>query len=691
MAGEIFNDINPTVTSGTDLANILNLFKDAYRSNLKGTSRPTNIAAGGFWIDSTLEAGPDYLLVLKMYDGADDITLLTVNINTNTISVDQANATFTILKVSADAVGPILKLFKNRIASSGQTLISDVLGKVQWIGMDNTGLATTISEISSVALNNTTATQSGGYLVFKTTDFNSASMVEKMRLYNGLLGVGETNPLGMVHATGATGIIAQSAVADDALPGIFTTLKKRIASSGKVLINDVIGKFRSNSTDEAGTVISDAATIEAIATEAHTSTAQGTSWNFYVKKIGAITKTLQMTIGDTITFVPAVAYTALATFNAHLKLYDLSSKYVTLKSYASMVANWDFVFPADAGTTGYALTVKSGGGTEWSNITLPTDTRNDLVNSTFFNWQRGTLVTATNGQKKYCADHWYVKNSLGVNGQIQNSLAGATKDGAYAANKLLISTAPTSSQANGCELYYVFENLDSLKYYNKTASMSCWVKAFGNVNQVGIQFFYATSEVALTTAIGSETTFTVNTATATYGEKLAQAIGTAQTTFGVIGIRIRITGVSSGNTYDLNNGFQVELPVVNLGSQAMTHQPYKNVQEETQICLRRYNPFFIVPNLVCAVSTQLYGNAYLPVSMRASGVNATYTLSSPVSASKGTAIVTQSTTSGGISVTGSSNTHRVDVILFNFTGATPDAPYSWSSTGGYLTIDADIY
>lgn len=696
MAGTIFSDINPTTTSGTDLATLLNSFKDAYRSNLKGTTRPTNISAGGFWIDSTLEASPDYLVVLKMYDGADDISLLTMNVNTNTISVDRASGNFTIVQISADAVGPILKLFKSRIASSGQTLISDKLGQVQFIATDNAGSAVASAEISATSLNDTTATNSGGYLVFKTTDFNAASMTEKMRLYNGFLGVGEVTPTAMVHATGATGITSQSAATDNAVGSQITGRKKRTANSGKVLSSDVILKVESRSTNDAGAEILDTATIESVAVENHTTTAHGTKWNFYVKLATTVTKTLQMVIGDTISFIPATAFTALATFNAHLKLFDLGTKYTTLKSYAAMAANWDFVFPQDAGTTGQALTVKSGGGTEWTNITLPTDTRNDLVNSTFFNWERGTSLAVTNGQKKYLADLWYVKNSLGTNGVITNLRVSADLPGSKFVNSLQIFTAPTSGQTNGTELYYVFSNVDSLKYYGKTASMSCYVKALGNVNQVGIQFFYATTEVALTTAIGSETTFTVNLSTFTLGSALAQSIGTSQTVAGVIGMRVRITGVSSGNTYDVNNGFQLGIPVINLGPLAMTHQPYKNEAEEKAICWRRYNGKLRISDIVAVDTDQIIANILMPVEMRLAPTISEISTSAPIriyGAISAGSVETKVQSANTISTVVANSKSSLRISFVDFTSLTINRVYQDMGSGfsGWVIADCDIY
>src|SRR5581483_6255425 len=113
-----------------------------------------------------------------------------------------------------------------------------------------------------------------------------------------------------------------------------------------------------------------------------------------------------------------------------------------------------------------------------------------------------------------------------------------------------ITTAPTAAQTNGTELYQTLENLSFLELYSQNACFSANIKALGNVNQVGLQFMSNTSEAKVTTTIGSEVTVAVNTSGFTLGQIVNQALGSAMTTSGVVGVRIRITGVSSGNLYD---------------------------------------------------------------------------------------------------------------------------------------------
>lgn len=231
--------------------------------------------------------------------------------------------------------------------------------------------------------------------------------------------------------------------------------------------------------------------------------------------------------------------------------------------------------------------------------------QNYVLNSSLFLWQATTSITIANTVSSYGPDQFYGKNSLGPVGVLTLSQQAAGLNGSHFAAKLLISTAPTSAQTNGTELYYILDNPDSMAIYNKTASGGVQVKAFGNVNQVGIQFYYATSEVKLTTSVGSEGTCTVNTSSYVQCSTLGQALGTSMTTSGVIGMRIRITGVSSGNTYDLNNGFQIEQLQINTGS---TLAPWamrsRSMGEEVAAAQRYYEKSYPITQAV-ASSTDL--------------------------------------------------------------------------------------
>lgn len=235
---------------------------------------------------------------------------------------------------------------------------------------------------------------------------------------------------------------------------------------------------------------------------------------------------------------------------------------------------------------------------------------NMLVNSAFDIWQRGTSTTVANGVSTYLADRWYAKNSLGTDGVLTYSrVAGSVSGSKYGAS-VQITTAPTALHANGCELYQTLENFDSLKALNQFLSSSFNVKALGNVTQVGVQFFYATTEAKVTTALGTEQLVSVNSSSFTFGTLVGQSVGVLPTSSGVVGIRIRIAGVSSGNLYDLNNGFVVEQVMMNLGGDVAPYaRAGKNFQEEVALCQRFYEKSYELDTQP-GVSTLIGGLAY---------------------------------------------------------------------------------
>ena len=84
MAQTIFSNIDPATKTGTQLATDLNNFKAALLSGLSGTTKPDEVTAGGTWIDTSTTNK----LILKMYDGTDNITILTVDTTTNKVELD---------------------------------------------------------------------------------------------------------------------------------------------------------------------------------------------------------------------------------------------------------------------------------------------------------------------------------------------------------------------------------------------------------------------------------------------------------------------------------------------------------------------------------------------------------------------------------------------------------------------------
>lgn len=296
MSQNVFSSIIPAATSGVALCAIVEAFKNAAVSGFSGTSRPSQIKAGGYWID--ISNDPSYW-EMKIYDGSTDISLLKINLTLGTAVIASTDSLFRIEKTSSDAVGPLLELVKKRIANSGQTLDGDSLGEIQFWGTTSSAVAVEETAIRAVAEGNTTTTSSSGYLVFEVTPDNTSTLVEAMRIIDGKLGVGGvSSPTEILHVKGT---IRSSRTSDDTtLAAKVIQKKKRITGTGQVLSGDSIGKLEFNSTDNTGTGMT-VAEIEVSARENISSTSQGSKIVFRNKKLGQNTFTDQITIDESVT------------------------------------------------------------------------------------------------------------------------------------------------------------------------------------------------------------------------------------------------------------------------------------------------------------------------------------------------------------------------------------------------------
>ncbi len=265
-----------------------------------------------------------------------------------------------------------------------------------------------------------------------------------------------------------------------------------------------------------------------------------------------------------------------------LGLSGVTSGVTTLKA-ADSTTSHTVKLPATVCALGQVWTDDSTGVMSCASAPTPNGVYayNFLINSGFDYWQRGTsaTVTATGGSVPtnaylYQADQWYVRNVLGggtIEGIITYSQQAAVTNGSGFGAQVKITTAPTGvGIGNGAELWQTLSNKASLPLYGQTASFTVLVKCLNNVNQMGAQFFYATTELKANVGntIGAEQTVSCNTSTFVSLTITGQALGTSQTAAGTIGIRIRPTGVASGNLYDLNNGYVVEQAMLNIGATA---------------------------------------------------------------------------------------------------------------------------
>ena len=113
------HDMNIANQSFPSFRSDLNSALSAIQTNHSGTSRPTGAVAGQIWLDTTSATTP----TLKFYDGADDISLATINYTANT--VDWLDSSITITGLSTSATGTVLTLSDTASTSSVNLIIDN--------------------------------------------------------------------------------------------------------------------------------------------------------------------------------------------------------------------------------------------------------------------------------------------------------------------------------------------------------------------------------------------------------------------------------------------------------------------------------------------------------------------------------------------------------------------------------------
>jgi len=116
MAQHDYNIANQGFSSfRSDLNNALS----AVQTTNSGTSRPTGAVAGQLWLDTTTATSP----TLKYYDGADDISLATIDHSANT--VNWLDSTVSITGLSTTATGTVLTLSDSASTSTVNLIIDN--------------------------------------------------------------------------------------------------------------------------------------------------------------------------------------------------------------------------------------------------------------------------------------------------------------------------------------------------------------------------------------------------------------------------------------------------------------------------------------------------------------------------------------------------------------------------------------
>ena len=300
MSQNIFPDIDPTTTSGTQLAALLNDFKDATVSGFTGQNRPANLQSGGYWVKNLDGVGaPQNVWNVNYYDGAKDITVFSIDtVNSTILTGDIANDV-TVKRISVDNIGPLVNLVKSRGAGVPVSA-SDVLGQIDFYGEDAANVQYVQARIVSVSTNEVTSIAQGSYMAFEVTKTDTAALIEVARFNNnGMLAIGKTvaSKKLEVYAIDESAAIKVERK-QNIVGGSQVIIKKsRVATNGQVINLDEIGDVLFVSTDENGDEI-EVAKLNVKAIEDHTTTAQGTEVSISHKRIGQSTYTEALKLSE---------------------------------------------------------------------------------------------------------------------------------------------------------------------------------------------------------------------------------------------------------------------------------------------------------------------------------------------------------------------------------------------------------
>ena len=128
----------------SDLNNVLS----AINTLNSGTSRPASAVANSLWLDTTTSTAP----TLKYYDGADDISLATIDHVGNT--VNWLDSTVSITGISTTATGTVLTLTDTSISSTQDIRLPTAKSIADDSGNEYIKFVKTASAVNEISITN---------------------------------------------------------------------------------------------------------------------------------------------------------------------------------------------------------------------------------------------------------------------------------------------------------------------------------------------------------------------------------------------------------------------------------------------------------------------------------------------------------------------------------------------------------
>lgn len=402
MSQSIWSTIVPTTTSGTQLATYLNDFKAAMVSGMCGTSRPSELDAGGIWVDTTNDPSWD----VNIYSGTVDVTLFTINTVSGTATIAATDSSIEIVKISDDAVGPLLKLLKKRIAGGGQTLSGDSCGDIDFYALTDGSLEEKVAAINVILSDDATASAHGSYMTFSTTTDATPNLIERMRItLDGNVVIGGTTTSNKFEVVGTAAFT--SAIATTATLVTANTTTENVTTANIVTANATTANIvTANATtanltniNATSAIISGTATTGTLdATLANITTLNATNLSFgnlivtgdttlaHLTATTADITTLNSATNNLTNLIVSSASTlstlvvssssslANATIQSPVRVDAKKGTYAALVSYAATATNGQFLYATDTkkyyGVKDGALTELGGGAGDADTIHL---------------------------------------------------------------------------------------------------------------------------------------------------------------------------------------------------------------------------------------------------------------------------------------------------------------------------------
>ncbi len=152
MTQQVFKDIDPNVTSGTQLATILNQFKASLLTANSGPTAPTYALIGTNWLDTSVTDK----LTMKHYDGSQWISEFTIDTVAHTISFGGNNPTASFTVSRTDTADEMLEMFRDTgVATNAGLIFSQI---------NDNAIKKTFAKFKMVADNNTDTSEQGSFL-----------------------------------------------------------------------------------------------------------------------------------------------------------------------------------------------------------------------------------------------------------------------------------------------------------------------------------------------------------------------------------------------------------------------------------------------------------------------------------------------------------------------------------------------